>query len=235
MTSTRNNPAGPLLYDTEIERTARRNNAATRRRKLAGVTPSSSTVTDGVEGHIEHQIEDIGELRNPINQGDNPEDKSDSQQGDHSNSDSNSESDSDSEMANNENIVLKDVLFPALEEERSPVVYPDVEANNFELKPGMIQWAQACCNFHGLSSEDANEHLRKFKKVCNTFKIHQVSPDAIKLGLFPFTLENRASAWLDSLPNNSIRTWNDMRKAFLTKYFPASKATQLRNSIMTFK
>lgn len=39
---------------------------------------------------------------------------------------------------------------------------------------------------------------------------------------------------MDSLPSNSITTWNDLKKVLLTRYFPPSKTTVLRNQITRF-
>nr|ABD63156.1 Retrotransposon gag protein [Asparagus officinalis] len=61
-----------------------------------------------------------------------------------------------------------------------------------------------------------------------------VSDDAIKLRLFPFSLRDKARAWLQSLPPGSITTWDQLSEAFLAKYFPPSKTAQLRNQITTF-
>ena len=88
---------------------------------------------------------------------------------------------------------------------------------------------------HGLPFEDPNDHLKTFSRVCNTFKIHGLTQDDIKLRLFPFTLQDQSQAWLNSLPNNSINSWNGLRQAFLSKYFPPSKAAHYRQAIMTFQ
>ncbi|KAI3754924.1 hypothetical protein L1987_54716 [Smallanthus sonchifolius] len=44
----------------------------------------------------------------------------------------------------------------------------------------------------------------------------------------------RANAWLNSLPNGSITTWDDLFQKFLSKYLPPAKTTKLRNVITTF-
>ncbi|XP_073120421.1 uncharacterized protein [Henckelia pumila] len=46
--------------------------------------------------------------------------------------------------------------------------------------------------------------------------------------------EPYAKAWLTNLPAGSIITWDDLAKAFLTKYFPLSKSMKLRADITTF-
>ncbi|XP_026442624.1 uncharacterized protein LOC113342237 [Papaver somniferum] len=48
---------------------------------------------------------------------------------------------------------------------------------------------------------------------------------------FPFSLIDAAGEWFFCLPSGSITTWNGMKKLFLEKYFPASKATVIRKDI----
>jgi len=61
----------------------------------------------------------------------------------------------------------------------------------FELKPALINMVQAnpLC---GKPHEDANDHLQQFLEVCNTFTIKNVTTDAIRLCLFPFSLLGKA-------------------------------------------
>jgi len=64
----------------------------------------------------------------------------------------------------------------------------------FELKPALINMVQAnpfCEKPH----EDANDHLQHFLEVCNTFTIKNVTADAIRLRLFPFSLLGKAKQW----------------------------------------
>ena len=53
----------------------------------------------------------------------------------------------------------------------------------------------------------------------------------IKLRVFLFSLANSAKEWLYYLPVGTITTWNGMKKAFLERYFPASKAANIKKEI----
>jgi hypothetical protein len=53
--------------------------------------------------------------------------------------------------------------------------------------------------------------MKKFKNVEN---------DIVKLKLFPFSLKGKAKDWLFSLPNGSINSWDNLREAFIKKYYP---------------
>jgi len=77
--------------------------------------------------------------------------------------------------------------------------------------------------FRGSPMEDPNLHLSVFLEVCDALKINRGSKDAIRLCLFPFSLRDKARAWLHSLPPGSITTWDELTKVFLTKFFPPAR------------
>ncbi|CAL1406907.1 unnamed protein product [Linum trigynum] len=71
-------------------------------------------------------------------------------------------------------------------------------------------------------------------ELCDTIKINGASVNAIRLRLFPFSLDNRAREWLDGQPRNSITTWDGLAEKFIAKYFPPSKTVKLRNDIVAY-
>nr|GEX32242.1 reverse transcriptase domain-containing protein [Tanacetum cinerariifolium] len=52
---------------------------------------------------------------------------------------------------------------------------------------------------------------------------------------FPYSLTHHAIAWYGHLPRNSIHSFDDMMRKFLSKYFPPSMVTNLRNEITKFE
>ena len=68
--------------------------------------------------------------------------------------------------------------------------------------------------------DDPNLHITNFLQLCDTIKVNEASEDVIWLRLFPFSLKDRAKQWLQSQPQGSITTWDDLVIKFLTKYFP---------------
>jgi len=125
---------------------------------------------------------------------------------------------------------LKEYTTPATEEPHAIIVYPTVEGNNFEIKPALIYLVQQN-QFFGSPIEDPNLHVSNFLRLSETLKANQ---KAVRLHLFPFYLRDRASTWFHSLQNGSITSWDQMRQAFLAKFFPHSKTSQLRDQIIRF-
>nr|GEX60377.1 reverse transcriptase domain-containing protein [Tanacetum cinerariifolium] len=67
-----------------------------------------------------------------------------------------------------------------------------------------------------------------------TLKYRDVPNDAIKLMLFPYSLEEAARIWYEKEPPNSILTWDDLANKFVNQFFPPSKTTHLKNKISRF-
>ncbi|KAJ9170364.1 hypothetical protein P3X46_018476 [Hevea brasiliensis] len=140
-------------------------------------------------------------------------------------------SDSDSE-SNSENETmaartLKELAAPDLNQQPLCIQYPALNVA-FKLKSGLIHLLP---KFHGLVSEDPHKHLKEFHVVCSSMKPQGVSKDRIKLRAFPFSLEGTAKDWLYYLPSGSVNSWNGMKQIFLEKYFPASRAANIRKEI----
>ncbi|CAB81106.1 AT4g07360 [Arabidopsis thaliana] len=82
--------------------------------------------------------------------------------------------------------------------------------------------------------EDPLDHLDEFDRLCNLTKINGVSEDGFKLRLFPFSLGDKAHIWEKNLLHDSITTWDDCKKAFLSKFFSNARTARLRNEISGF-
>ena len=74
-------------------------------------------------------------------------------------------------------------------------------------------------------------HLMEFQFVCSSMIPENADEEILKLKAFPFSLADRVKDWLYKLPNWHIRSWDDLRKAFLEKYFPTSKVISRRKQI----
>ncbi|GJY76954.1 reverse transcriptase domain-containing protein [Tanacetum coccineum] len=113
-------------------------------------------------------------------------------------------------------------------------VVPEITANNFEIKHGLLNLVQNK-QFFGHDKEDPHAHIRYFNKITSTMKFPNVPSTSVKLMLFPFSLEGAARIWLEKEPPRSILTWDDLVSKFINKFFPPSKTTNLRNEITRFQ
>src|SRR4051812_33579137 len=93
------------------------------------------------------------------------------------------------------------------------------------IKPALLNLVMKD-QFSG-AEEDAALHLNNFVELCDIQKYKEVDGDIIKLKLFPFSLRGRAKEWLQSLPKNSIDSWEKCKDAFIGKYYPPAKIIQL--------
>ncbi|XP_031376077.1 uncharacterized protein LOC116191018 [Punica granatum] len=126
---------------------------------------------------------------------------------------------------------LRDYAVPTIM--GSAIRRPTIPANNFELKPALIQMVQSN-QFGGYPNESPDEHIAGFLQYCNTVKMNNVTDDVIRLQLFPFSLRDKARAWFNSLPQESITTWADLSSKFLRRFFPPARTARLRNEITNF-
>jgi len=124
---------------------------------------------------------------------------------------------------------LRDYAIPSSDEPYSVIVYPTVE-DNFEIKPALIYLVQQN-QFFRSPTEDPNLHISTFLRLSGTLNANQ---EAVRLHLFPFSLRDRPSAWFHSLEVGSITSWDQMRQAFLARFFPHSKTAKLRDHITRF-
>nr|GEX64017.1 reverse transcriptase domain-containing protein [Tanacetum cinerariifolium] len=74
------------------------------------------------------------------------------------------------------------------------IVIPEILAENFEIKTNLIQLVQAN-KFHGRENDNPHTHISNFKRMTTTLKYRDVPNDAIKLMLFPYSLEDKARIW----------------------------------------
>jgi hypothetical protein len=97
----------------------------------------------------------------------------------------------------------------------------NISDKNFELRTGLITMVQAS-PFCGLPSEDTNAHLQHFLELCDTIIIKYVTPEAIRLRLFPFSLMGKAKQ-LFYKDKEAIDTWSKCSAVFLIKFFLVDK------------
>ncbi|GJZ82530.1 reverse transcriptase domain-containing protein [Tanacetum coccineum] len=130
---------------------------------------------------------------------------------------------------------MDELCQPTMNGRVGPIAPFNIQATHFRLKNHMIQQVPQSCQYHVLSGDDANKHIDKFLTVTQSMKQNGVPHDVLRLCLFPYSLTHHVTAWFDRLLNNSIHSWEEMVTKFLSKYFPPSMVTKLRNNISNFR
>ncbi|XP_049381186.1 uncharacterized protein LOC125845688 [Solanum stenotomum] len=78
----------------------------------------------------------------------------------------------------------------------------------------MVQLLHTNRQFTGLSHEDPRVHIQNFLEISDTYTLTGVNYDYVRPTLFPFSLLGVAKRWLNSVPANSITTWDDLARKF---------------------
>ncbi|CAM8966449.1 unnamed protein product [Rhodiola kirilowii] len=99
---------------------------------------------------------------------------------------------------------------------------PDM--HEIEIKTVVVHYLP---KFSGRQGESATRHLQDFHGICQTLRTYGATVESFKLKAFHFSLTDMARSWFLSLPSGSIRTWDQMQKKFLDKYYQAARAGQV--------
>jgi hypothetical protein len=126
---------------------------------------------------------------------------------------------------------LHELLNPTAVSTHSCIVLPPTNATHYDLKPHVIQMLPS---FYGLDHENPYSHVKKFRSITATTKFQNFSEESVNLRLFPFSLHDRATEWLDSLPPRSITTWKELLKQFYHRFYPMSRVNDARKEISSF-
>nr|GEX29445.1 reverse transcriptase domain-containing protein [Tanacetum cinerariifolium] len=89
-----------------------------------------------------------------------------------------------------DNRTMGEMLQAPTEGYGDAIVVPDILAENFKIKTGLLSLIQAN-QFHGFESNNPHDHIRSFNRITSTLKFRDVPNDAIKLMLFPYSLEGQ--------------------------------------------
>ncbi|GKB23840.1 hypothetical protein Tco_0863241 [Tanacetum coccineum] len=117
----------------------------------------------------------------------------------------------------------------------SGVTRPKIDDNDhFELKGQFIKERRDntfSCSDH----EDANEHIEKVLEIVNLFHIPNITQDQIMIRAFHVSLTEVASRWLRNKPSGSIKTCEDLKAKFLSKYCLPARTAKKMEEINNFQ
>nr|GEZ61633.1 reverse transcriptase domain-containing protein [Tanacetum cinerariifolium] len=105
---------------------------------------------------------------------------------------------------------MEELLQDPSEGYREAIVILEILAENFEIKTNLLQFVQAN-KFYGRENDNPHTHINNFKRMTATLKYRDVPNDAIKLMLFPYSLEDRAKIPRHSRRKNSSVVESEIR------------------------
>ena len=62
--------------------------------------------------------------------------------------------------------------------------------------------------------------------IANSIQSSGVKPEVIQLQLSPFSLRDVATTWFNSLPYESVNTWEELMRAYFSKLFTPSLGSE---------
>ncbi|GKA99352.1 reverse transcriptase domain-containing protein, partial [Tanacetum coccineum] len=88
--------------------------------------------------------------------------------------------------------------------------------------------------FDGRIRSDPHRHVANFLEISNLFQYGENQEEAIMLRTFPFSLTEEAKTWMNELDEGTITSWNELREAFVSRYFSPAKFKRFLNDIHNF-
>nr|GEZ48101.1 hypothetical protein [Tanacetum cinerariifolium] len=107
-----------------------------------------------------------------------------------------------------DNRTTEEMLQAPTEGYGDAIVVPDILADNFEIRTGLLSLIEAN-QFYSFESNNPHDHIRSFNRITSTLKFRNVPNDAIKIMLFPYSLVGAAKIWYEKEPPRSILTWGN--------------------------
>ncbi|XP_038902418.1 uncharacterized protein LOC120089063 [Benincasa hispida] len=71
--------------------------------------------------------------------------------------------------------------------------------------------------------------------MCANFSIPGVTPEHVRLYLFPYTLKDEAKRWAYSLEPNEITSWGQLVERFMKKFFPPTVNAKRWKDVLNFE
>ncbi|GKC11870.1 reverse transcriptase domain-containing protein, partial [Tanacetum coccineum] len=114
----------------------------------------------------------------------------------------------------------------------SSIVQPNVD-DNFVINSTHLKmiWEN---KFDGYLRVDPHDHIREFLTICDMFKYGETQSEVVKLLILPLSLCDKAKIWFNELNEESITSWEQMRRAFIRRFFPPLLFNHLLLEIRNF-
>nr|GEU88406.1 retrovirus-related Pol polyprotein from transposon TNT 1-94 [Tanacetum cinerariifolium] len=100
----------------------------------------------------------------------------------------------------------------------SAITIPET-TNEFAIKGNHLALIKEN-QFDGRTKTDPHKHINEFLRICDMFKYIDTKNEAIRLMMFPLSLTRETKTWLDELNEGTIKKWDELRTAFIIRFFP---------------
>ncbi|GJY74023.1 reverse transcriptase domain-containing protein [Tanacetum coccineum] len=114
----------------------------------------------------------------------------------------------------------------------SAIIIPET-ANEFAIKGNHLTLIKGN-QFDGRTKTDPHKHIHEFLGICDMFKYRDTKNEVVRLIMFPLSLIGEAKTWLDELNEGTIKTWDELRTAFISRFFPPALFDRLLREIRAF-
>ena len=114
-----------------------------------------------------------------------------------------------------------------------PAITIPETANEFAIKGNHLTLIKGN-QFDRRTKTDPHKHIHEFLGICDMFKYGETEKEAVRLMMFPLSLSGEAKTWLDELNEGTIESWDDLRTAFISRFFPPALFDRLLGEIRAF-
>ncbi|GJZ89539.1 reverse transcriptase domain-containing protein [Tanacetum coccineum] len=114
----------------------------------------------------------------------------------------------------------------------SAITIPET-ANEFAIKGNHLTLVKGN-QIDGRTKTDPHKHIHEFLEICDMFKYRDTENEVVRLMMFPLSLTGEAKTWLDELNEGTIETWDELRTAFISRFFPPALFDRLLREIRAF-
>ncbi|GJS87295.1 reverse transcriptase domain-containing protein [Tanacetum coccineum] len=103
-------------------------------------------------------------------------------------------------------------------------------ANKFAIKGNHLTLVKGN-QFDGRTKIDPHKYIHEFLGIYDMFKYKDTENEDVHLMMFPLSLTGEAKTWLDKLNEGTIETWDELRTAFISRFFPLALFDRLLEEI----
>ena len=119
---------------------------------------------------------------------------------------------------------------PMLGDQPQPIVL-DALARSYELRGSHLNMLPS---FHGLATEDCLQFMKDYQATVGNFPMGRLTEEQLRMRCFRYCMKDKGIKWYNSVRAGSLRSWVDVCTAFFNRFFPASKAKEVRIKIASF-